>query len=41
MEASSDVYVRSWNGIQNYPNSKIRRFIYDKELSEESMQYYY
>lgn len=35
-----EVYVRSFNGIRTYPEIKIMRFIYDKELSDEDMEYY-
>lgn len=35
-----DVYVRSFNGIRNYRESEMRHFIYDKELTQESLGYY-
>ncbi len=38
-EPSYDVYVRSLNGITEYAESQIRNFVYDKELSDEDMQY--
>ena len=37
--ASYDVYVRSLNGVREYPESYIRHYVYDKELSEEQMEY--
>ena len=30
-----EVYVRSFNGIVNYEENNIERFVYDKELPEE------
>lgn len=38
-EPTYDVYVRSFNCIKEYPQSKIRHFVYDKELSEEDLEY--
>ncbi len=35
-----DVYVRSFNGIENYKESEIRHIIYDKELSDEQLEEY-
>lgn len=37
---SYEVYVRSFNAIVNYPEDKITKFIYDKELSDEDLEYY-
>lgn len=36
-----EVYVRSLNAINTYPEDLIRHYVYDKELSEESMEYQY
>lgn len=35
-----DVYVRSYNWIKQYKESDLMRFIYDKELSDESLEFY-
>lgn len=35
-----DIYVRSWNWCKNFPEEDIKRFIYDKELSEEDLEFY-
>lgn len=35
-----DVYVRSYNSIKNYKESELTAIIYDKELSEEQLEYY-
>jgi hypothetical protein len=35
-----DVYVRSYNAIKNYKENEIRHFIYDKELSDEDLEFY-
>lgn len=35
-----DVYVRMFNVIREYDEHQVTRFIYDKELSEESLSYY-
>lgn len=37
---SHDVYVRSYNGIINYPEEDIRHFIYSKALSAEEREFY-
>lgn len=37
---SHEVYVRSFNGIKDYPEEEIRHFIYSKELSEEEKTFY-
>lgn len=39
-EAKSEVYVRSYNGIKTYPNSEVKQFIFDKEISDEDMEFY-
>ena len=39
-ENNYDVYVRSFNGIVNYPESKIERYmVRHKELDEEEMEW--
>lgn len=35
-----DIYVRSYNGIREYPQSKIAHFVFSKELSEEEKGFY-
>ena len=35
-----EVYVRSYNGIKEYDESEMRHIIYDKELTDEALQYY-
>jgi hypothetical protein len=35
-----DVYVRSFNAIKNYQESEIRQFVYDKELTDEQLEFY-
>lgn len=35
-----DVYVRSFNSIVNYRESTIMRFQYNKELSDEDLEFY-
>lgn len=35
-----DVYVRSWNRVENFHENEVTRFIYDKELSDEDLEYY-
>lgn len=34
-----EVYVRSFNNIITYPEEVIAHFVYDKELTEEDMEY--
>lgn len=39
-EPSHDVYVRMYNGIKNYPESKMQRYmVRHKYLSEEEEEY--
>ena len=39
-EANYDVYVRSYNGIRNYSESEVERYLVrHKELNEEEMEY--
>lgn len=39
-EENHDVYVRSYNGILNYPESKIERYmVRHKELNEEELKW--
>jgi hypothetical protein len=38
-EIHYDVYVRSLNGIYEYDESQIKHFVYDKELTDEDMEY--
>jgi len=35
-----DIYVRSYNGIREYPQSKIDHFVFSKELSAEEKGFY-
>lgn len=35
-----EVYVRSYNGIHEYDEDDIRHIIYDKELTDEQLEYY-
>lgn len=35
-----DVYVRGYNRIENYKEEDIKHFIYNKELSNEDLDYY-
>ncbi len=36
---SHEVYVRSFNSVKEYPENQIRLFAYDKELTDEDMEY--
>ena len=38
-ETHYEVYVRSLNIIREYDESDIRHYVYDKELSDEQMEY--
>ncbi len=40
-EYEHEVYVRSWNAIKTYPEDEIRHYVYDKELTDEQMEYQY
>lgn len=35
-----EVYVRSYNSIQEYPEENIQHYIYSKELSEQEKEFY-
>ena len=35
-----EVYVRTYNIIQEYPESQIKHFIFSKELSEDELDFY-
>lgn len=35
-----EVYVRSYNAIKDYPEDKIRHFVYSKILSDEELDFY-
>lgn len=35
-----DIYVRSYNAISNYSENEIHKFIYDKELTDEQLEFY-
>lgn len=35
-----DVYVRSYNTIRSYHESKIKHFVYSKELAEDELTFY-
>lgn len=39
-EPNVDVYVRSFNKIENYRESEVQGFIYDKELTNDAEGYY-
>ncbi len=39
-DCTYEVYVRSLNGIEHYPEDKIRHYVYSKELSEEEVAFY-
>lgn len=35
-----DVYVRSYNGVNNYKASDMKQYIYSKELAEDELEFY-
>ena len=35
-----EVYVRSYNAIQEYKEENIKHFVYSKELTEEEKEFY-
>ena len=35
-----DVYVRNYNGIHQYGSSRIKHYVYYKELTEEEKEFY-
>jgi len=35
-----DVYVRSLNGVRPYSESRIRHYVYSKELTEDQLEFY-
>lgn len=39
-DGTHDVYVRSYNGIKEYHYTKIKHYIYSKELSAEELEFY-
>ncbi len=39
-DGSHDVYVRSYNRINSYHESEMKRYIYSKTLSEEEKEFY-
>lgn len=39
-EPGVDVYVRSLNAVKCYPQSAVRHYIYDKELTKRQQEYY-
>jgi hypothetical protein len=39
-DGKHDVYVRSYNGVREYPESEIKHFIYSKTLDEDEYAFY-
>jgi hypothetical protein len=37
---SHEVYVRSYNSIIEYPENKIKHFVYSKILSDDELEFY-
>lgn len=35
-----DVYVRCYNGVKEYPEAKIKHYVYSKSLSEEEKEFH-
>jgi len=35
-----DVYVREFNGVQQYPENQIKHYVYSKSLSKAQREFY-